>query len=111
MEARDWDGVGASVARDVVVDWPHTGERIVGRASYVAVNREYPEGWHVHVLRVVPGDAVTVAEVRVEHGEHVFLCIGFYETARDEIVRATEYWVTANGERPPVWRAKHTQRR
>ncbi|WP_432264009.1 hypothetical protein [Streptomyces griseoflavus] len=53
MQARDGEGLGALLADDLVVEWPVSGERIVG------VNAEYPEGWSVHVLRIV-ADGETV---------------------------------------------------
>jgi hypothetical protein len=109
MEARDWAGVGACVAPDVVIDWPHTGERIVGRDNYVAVNREYPEGWHIRIERVLADHTGAVAVVRVDHPPHSFICVGVYEVAGQLIARGTEYWVTERGEKPPVWRAKYTR--
>ena len=69
MEARDWEGVAAQLDRDVVVDWPNTGERMRGRENYLAVQREYPEGWHIVALRIVDGGDTVVSEVRVEQGD------------------------------------------
>ena len=44
IQARDWDGLGALLAEDFVVEWPYAGLRIRGRANFVGFNREYPEG-------------------------------------------------------------------
>ncbi|WP_435886121.1 hypothetical protein [Streptomyces erythrochromogenes] len=33
IQARDWDGVAGLVAEDAVVEWPASGERIVGRRN------------------------------------------------------------------------------
>lgn len=52
IAARDWAAMEELLADDVVVDWPASGERIRGRANVVAVNREYPEGWSIRVLRL-----------------------------------------------------------
>lgn len=110
MEARDWIGVARCLAADVVVEWPHTGERIEGRESYVAVNREYPEGWHLRIERVLVDDACTMAVVHVEHPPHAFVCVGVYEVAAGLIARGTEYWVTERGEQAPTWRAPYARR-
>jgi hypothetical protein len=110
MEARDWEAAGAQVHDDVVVDWPHSGERLRGRENYMAVQRNYPEGWRVDVLRVVATGDVAAAEVKVEHGEERFFCAGFYELRDARIVKGTEYWVTAGAEEPPAWRAPWTER-
>ncbi|WP_346656446.1 hypothetical protein [Streptomyces sp. H23] len=39
------------LADDLVVEWPVSAERIEGRADFVSVNAEYPEGWSIEVLR------------------------------------------------------------
>ncbi|HSK16863.1 MAG TPA: nuclear transport factor 2 family protein, partial [Gaiellaceae bacterium] len=67
MEARDWDAVAALLHEDVIVDWPATGERMRGRDDYLAVQRNFPEGWRIEVLRVVDGGEEVASEVRVEH--------------------------------------------
>ncbi|QKW00816.1 nuclear transport factor 2 family protein [Streptomyces sp. NA02536] len=59
MQARDGEGLGALLADDLVVEWPVGGERIAGRANFVGVNAEFPEGWSVRVLRIV-ADGETV---------------------------------------------------
>jgi limonene-1,2-epoxide hydrolase len=53
FQARSWDAAGELLAEDVVVDWPQTRERMRGRANVIAVNRNYPEGWTIRVLRVL----------------------------------------------------------
>jgi ketosteroid isomerase-like protein len=109
MEARDWDGARAALADDAVVDWPHSGERFPDADSFIAVQRVYPEGWNIEIVRLVEDPPVVVAEVRVPHGGEVFYCVGLYEVPGDRIVRGTEYWVTAGGEEPPEWRSEFTE--
>src|SRR5258708_16387826 len=67
IQDRDWVGVGELVAEHAVIDWPASRERITGRGNFVAVNREYPEGWSIHVLRVVAEDDQVVSDVEVPH--------------------------------------------
>ena len=109
MEARDWDAVAAQLHEDVVVDWPNTGERMRGRENYLAVQREYPEGWHVHVLRIVDGGNSVVSEVRVDHEGKRFFVASFFEIEDGRIARAVEYWSDGEPERPPEWRAPWTE--
>lgn len=110
MEARDWDAAGAQLHEDVVVDWPHSGERIRSRESFMALQRTYPEGWNIDILRVVDAGETVAADVRVDHGETTFYCAGFYDVREGRISRGTEYWVTAGSEEPPDWRAEWTER-
>jgi ketosteroid isomerase-like protein len=107
IEARDWDAVGALLAEDVEVEWPHTLERFRGRDDVVGVNREYPEGWRIEVLRVLGAGDVVVSEVRVPFQDQaVFLVASFFEVRDGLIRRATEYWVETGHQEPPRWRRR-----
>jgi hypothetical protein len=110
IEGRDWPAVAALLAPDVVIDWPHTGERIIGRDNFVGVNRDYPEGWDLRVERVVEGADATIAHVRVEHDGRTYHGVGIYQVSGGLIARGTEFWITERGEEPPAWRAKYAQR-
>ncbi|WP_326807594.1 MULTISPECIES: nuclear transport factor 2 family protein [unclassified Streptomyces] len=117
IDARDWPGMERLVAADVVVEWPVSGERIVGRANFVAVQSEYPEGWSIRVLRIVaqgeqePGrPAEVVSEVEVPHTElGIFRAASFWTVHDGRITAATEYWTDLYGEQPPVWRQELTE--
>lgn len=113
MEARDWDGVAELLAADAVVEWPDTAERFVGREACVGVNREYPAGWSIRVLRVVadtdhPDQVVSEVEVPQE-GVGVFRAASFWTVRDGLILRGTEYWTTVGGETPPAWRAAFSE--
>lgn len=53
MEAADFDAQEALLADDAVQEMPQSGERIVGKANWMAVTRNYPGG----VGRVDPGSS------------------------------------------------------
>ncbi|MFF7606155.1 nuclear transport factor 2 family protein [Streptomyces parvulus] len=105
MQARDWAGLGALLADDLVVEWPVSGERIVGRADFVGVNAEYPEGWSIRVLRVVSDGETVVSEVEVPHetmGVHRVVSLW---TVRDgRITAGREYWTEPGSDPSPQWR-------
>ncbi|MEW2445968.1 nuclear transport factor 2 family protein [Streptomyces parvulus] len=105
MQARDWAGLGALLADDLVVEWPVSGERIVGRADFVGVNAEYPEGWSIRVLRVVSDGETVVSEVEVPHetmGVHRVVSLW---TVRDgRITVGREYWTEPGSDPSPRWR-------
>jgi ketosteroid isomerase-like protein len=106
IQARDWAGVEELVAPDVVVEWPVSAERIVGRDNFVAVQREYPEGWTIHVVRIVAQGDEVVSEVEVPHVELGMFAAASFWTVRDgRVVRGREYWVTPGSETPPEWRS------
>ncbi|MFA3872106.1 nuclear transport factor 2 family protein [Streptomyces sp. MMCC 100] len=112
MQARDWEGLGALLADDLVVEWPVSAERIEGRADFVGVNAEYPEGWSIDVIRVLAdGDGETVvSEVQVPHetmGVHRVVSLW---TVRDgRITGGREYWTALGSDPSPQWRAAFVQ--
>ncbi len=111
FQARDWDAAGKLLAEDVVIEWPQTRERIRGRENVIAVNRHYPEGWTIHVLRVVQEGDVAVSEVAVDHVDHGrFLAASFFDVQGGQVVRGTEYWVDPPIDDPPAWRARWVER-
>ncbi|MFJ4844546.1 MULTISPECIES: nuclear transport factor 2 family protein [unclassified Streptomyces] len=106
MEARDWTGLGELLAEDLVVEWPVSGERIVGRERYVRINAEYPEGWSIRVLRVVAEGEEVVSEVEVPHETMGVHRVASFWTVRDgRIVAGREYWSQLGSDPSPEWRA------
>lgn len=111
MQARDWTGVGDLLAEDVVVEWPVSGERIVGRRNYVAINAEYPEGWSIRVLRVIASGEEVVSEVEVPHETMGVHRVASFWTVRDgKITHGREYWSELGSDPSPEWRAAYVQR-
>lgn len=103
MQARDWAGAGRLLAESVVVDYIATGERFTGPA-FLAMNRAYPDGWHIDVVETFADGSRAAARVRVTFGEHVDWCSGYYTVAGGVITSGVEHWVTAGAEAPPDWR-------
>ena len=111
IQARDWDAAGELLAEDVVVDWPQTRERIRGRANVIAVNRNYPEGWTIRVLRVLQDGDTAVSEVAVDHVDHgTFLAASFFVVRDSQVARGVEYWVDPPKGDPPAWRTEWVER-
>ncbi|MCX4512361.1 nuclear transport factor 2 family protein [Streptomyces sp. NBC_01619] len=111
MQERDWAGVGELLAEDVVVEWPVSGERIVGRDNYVSINAEYPEGWSIRVLRVVADGGTVVSEVEVPHeAMGVHRVASFWTVREGKIVEGREYWSELGSDPSPQWRAAYVQK-
>jgi ketosteroid isomerase-like protein len=111
IEARDWAGVGELIDENVVIEWPATAERIIGRDNYVAVNREYPEGWSIRVLRIVADGQDVTSEVEVPHADlGIFRAASFWTVAGGRIARGTEYWTSVGADPSPDWRAPYVER-
>ena len=55
MEARDWEARRRPAPPRPRRRLAEHRERMRGRENYLAVQRAYPEGWHIEVLRIVDG--------------------------------------------------------
>jgi ketosteroid isomerase-like protein len=109
FEARDWEGAGELLHDDVVVDWPHTGERFVGRDRVIGMNAAYPEGWAIHVRRIVAEGDRVASEVYVTHPDGNAYAASFFELRDGRIARGVEYWVDERYQDPPDWRAPYRE--
>jgi ketosteroid isomerase-like protein len=108
IQARDWAGYADLLADEVVMDWPATAERFVGRSDLVRVNADYPEGWSIHVRRVLGDGDLVASEVDVPHpGLGTFAAASFFRVQDGLVKSVREYWVTVGGEAAPDWRRKY----
>ncbi|MBA0052800.1 nuclear transport factor 2 family protein [Streptomyces sp. AJS327] len=110
IQERDWAGVERLVADDAVIEWPVSGERIVGAKNFVAVNSEYPEGWSIRILRILGTCGEVVSEVEVLHetlGQ--FHVASFWTVHRGEVVRAREYYTSPGSDPRPEWRSRYVE--
>lgn len=105
MEARDWAAAGRLLAEDAEIYWPHTSETIHGRENYIALNREYPEGWEIELLSVLAAGDRAAVEARVPHQTlGVSFVAGFYRVRDGLISGGVEYWVDEGSQTAPAWR-------
>ncbi len=103
MEADDWELAASSLAPDCAVDWPCSGERIVGRADFAAVQARYPSStgrWDFEVHRLVAEGGTVVSEVTVTDGEQSARAVVFPIVEGDRIAHQVEYWPTAYDPQP-----------
>ncbi len=111
MQHNDWAAVADLLVPDIAIDWPCSGERIVGRANFVAVQERYPTStgrWEFEIHRLVSNGLTTVSEVTVTDGVQVARVIAFSDVADGQIVRHVEYWPMAY--EPPADRAGLVER-
>ena len=98
MQANDWERAASCLAPECVIDWPCSGERIVGPSNFAAIQARYTTNtgrWSFEVHRlVVEGDSA-VSEVTVSDGEASFRVVAFSDIDGEQIVRQVEYWPIA----------------
>jgi ketosteroid isomerase-like protein len=86
-----------------VIDWPCSGERIVGREDFAAVQARYPTRtgrWSFDVHRIVAEGDTVVSEVTVTDGEQAARVVAFSILDGAEITRQIEYWPIAYDPQP-----------
>lgn len=95
MQANDWHKAAAYLASECTIDWPCSGERIVGRSDFVEIQVRYPTDtgrWSFDVHRLVTDGNVVVSEVTVSDGQQSARLIAFSELEGGQIARQIEYW-------------------
>jgi len=98
MQANDWERAASYLAPECVIDWPCSGERIVGASDFAAIQVRYPTStgwWSFEVHRLVVEGDTAVSEVTVTDGEQSARVVAFSETDGDHIIHQIEYWPTA----------------
>ncbi|MFI8391281.1 nuclear transport factor 2 family protein [Streptomyces sp. NPDC085540] len=111
IEARDWDGVAGLIAEDAVIEWPVSGERIVGRANFIAVNSDdgYADERSVELLRILADGNLVVTEVEIPQDHVVYRAVSLWSVRDGEIVGAREYWTSPGQDPAPRWRAGYVE--
>ncbi|MER5935044.1 nuclear transport factor 2 family protein [Streptomyces sp. NPDC002054] len=117
IEARDWDGVARLIADDVVVEWPVSGERIVGRDNFIAVNSEDSYSYgddraaerSVELLRILADGELVVTEVEIPQDHVVYRGVSWWTVRDGEIIEAREYWTSPGQDPAPRWRAGYVE--
>ena len=112
LEERDLEGAAARLDEDVVEDWPQSGERIVGRANWMAMATRHPtfptvrhrftegasELWVSHAHYDYPG----------EGGPFPYEVCAIQRVRGGRIERLTEYFAAPF--EPAEWRADIVER-
>src|ERR671918_56450 len=70
MQTNDFARAGEWLHDDYVLEWPQSGERIRGRANFVAINENYPAHgrWKFTVHRIIAEGNHVVSDVSVTDG-------------------------------------------
>ena len=98
MQDNDWERAAGYLARDCVIGWPCSGERIVGRTDFAAIQSRYPTNtgrWSFDVHRLVADGNTVVSEVTVSDGEQSARVVAFSDIDGEQVVHQVEYWPMA----------------
>ena len=109
MFAGDFEGATAAMADDGVVEWPQSGERIVGRQACTLVYKNYPGGSPSYeLLRISGGGDLFVVEAIGQYGPDKTYMTSIIEFRGGRIVKQTDYFGAPF--EAPAWRAGWVER-
>lgn len=89
---------------DVVVEYPHSGERICGRRNIQALRGHHPSKLGFTILRVLGSGDLWVTEYVISYDERAVYTVGIMEFRDGKVTRETQYFADPFG--PPAWRAQ-----
>lgn len=92
-DAKDFEGMASLAHDDLVMEWPQSGERFVGREKALAAftaTEEKPD--IAGEPQVVGSDDLWVIRMPVRYGEDIFHYVGLFELQDGLIRRSTEFF-------------------
>jgi len=101
--ADDPETVGAIYHDDVVVEYPQSGERIVGAANLSALRDLYPAKLTFDLKRISGSGELWVSEYVIEYDGKPFHTISIMDFNGDKVAHETLYF--ADPFEAPSWRA------
>ena len=105
----DWDTAGKAMDENSVVEWPQSGERIVGKEACLVVYRNYPQPAPEYTIRRISGGPdVFVVEAFGTYGTDSYYLTSIVEFRNGKIVKQTDYW--SSPFEAPAWRSQWVQR-
>lgn len=106
MQTNDFKAASEFLHDGYILEWPQSGERIRGRANFVAVNENYPaQGrWEFIVHQIVAEDDKVVSDVDVTDGVVTARVITFSTVRDGKILHQIEFW--PDPFEPAAWRAQ-----
>ena len=110
MQTNDFQRAGELLHDDYSLEWPQSGERIRGRANFVAVNENYPAHgrWEFTVNRIFAEGDEVVSDVGVTDGVVNARVITFSTVRDGRILHQTEFW--PDPFEPAAWRAQWVEK-
>jgi ketosteroid isomerase-like protein len=89
---------------DAVMDWPQSGEKVIGGDHRRAIYRAFPGLPTITPRRMLAAGDLVVAEASLDYGGPAFKTVFIFELRDGRITRETAYW--AEPFDPPQWRSQ-----
>ena len=109
LNAGDVDGMDAVFHEDAVMEWPQSGERIVGGDNRRGIYRSFPQLPKISPRRIVGEGDIWVAEATLDYGDGAeYQTVFVFELRDGRIAKETAYW--SQPFPAPEWRAAWVER-
>jgi len=89
---------------DAVMDWPQSGELVIGGDARRAIYSAFPALPTITPRRMLSADDLVVLEASLDYGGTGFKTVFIFEFREGKIARETAYWSEAFD--PPAWRSE-----
>ena len=104
INARDVAVMDELFHDDAVMDWPQSGEMVVGAENRRAIYGAFPALPDIKPRRMLASGDLVVLEAALSYGEKVYQTVFIFEFAGGKIRRETAYW--SDPFDAPAWRAQ-----
>ena len=109
LNAGDVDGMDAVFHEDAVMEWPQSGERVVGGDNRRGIYRSFPQLPKISPRRIVGEGDIWVAEATLDYGDGAeYQTVFVFELRDGKIAKETAYW--SQPFPAPEWRAAWVER-
>ncbi len=89
---------------DAVMDWPQSGEKVIGADNRRAIYKSFPKLPKITPRRMTSSSDLVVAEATLDYGEAAYKTVFIFELQDGKIKKETAYWSEAFP--APEWRSK-----
>jgi ketosteroid isomerase-like protein len=100
----DMDGVHAIYHDAAVIEYPQSGERILGREKLRGLRESYPAKLDFSVRRIVGSGDIWITEYVISYDGKPVHTVSIMEFDGDRVMRETLYF--ADSFDPPEWRSE-----
>ncbi len=111
MGTNDFFAATEMLHEDFSLEWPQSGEVIVGRENFAAINTNYPAAgkWRFTINSILADGNEVVTDVTVTDGKRTDRAITFSTVRDGKIARQREFW--PDPFEAPAWRAQWIEKR
>ena len=109
LNAGEVAGMDDVFHEDAVIEWPQSGERIVGAANRRAIYEAFPQLPTISPRRITGEGGLWVLEASLDYGDNEpYQCVFIFEMRDGKIAREVGYW--SKPFPAPDWRAPWVER-